>query len=100
MWQLSGRRQKRTSSALAYAQLSVYRMQNLRVTKVFTLLTMPLANLNAGVLIITETAADCATEKPTIEGLSQNHLSTYGLSRVKLGLGVLRKSRIFRRYLL
>ena len=58
LWQLSGRRQKRASSALAYDQLQVYRMQNLRVTKAFILPTMPLANLNAGVLIITESAVD------------------------------------------
>ena len=61
---------------------------------------MPLTNLNAGVLMVTETAADWVTEKPTIEELSQNYLSTFDLSRVKLGLGVLRKSRMFRRYLL
>ena len=91
---------KTDPSAAVDDQLWVLRMQNLRIIDASIMPTMPSANLNAGVLMIMEITADWVTEEPTIGVLSQNQLNTYNLSHVKLGLGVLRKSLMFRRYLL
>ena len=79
---------KTDQSATVDDQLWVLRMQNLRVIGASIMPTMPLANLNAGVLMIEENGADLMLETPSLYGLSQNRSSTIYLSRVKLGLGV------------
>ena len=92
--------QKRGSSALANDQLQAYGIQNLRIIEAFLIPTMPMENLNAGVLMIVKTIAGRMTENATLEVLSQNYLSTAYLSCMKLGLGGLRRSRVLRLYLI
>ena len=95
LWRL-----KRGSSTPVNYELQVYTMQNLRSIEPSIMPTMLLANLNAGVLMIAKNGVDWVLQKPPLERLSQNFLSTIYLSRVKLDLGALRKSRMFRRYLI
>ena len=79
---------KTDQSAAVDDQLWDLRMQNLRIIDAFIMATMPLANLNASVLMIEENGADLMLKTPPLPGLSQNRSRTICLSRVKLGLGV------------
>ena len=91
---------KTDQSAAVDDQLWALRMQSLRIIDASIIPTMPLANLNAGVLMIVENSADLMLETPPLLGLSQNRSRTIYLSRVKLGLGVSRKSLMFHLYLI
>ena len=75
-------------SAAVNDQLCVLRIQNLRIIDAFIMPTLPLADLNAGILMIEENGADLMLMTPPLAGLSQNRSRTIYLSRVKLGLGV------------
>ena len=79
---------KTDSSVSVDDQLWVLRMQSLRIIDASIMPTMPLANLNAGVLMIEENGADLMLETPLLLGLFHNRSSTIYLSRVKLDLGV------------
>ena len=79
---------KTDQSAAVDDPLWVLRMQNLRIIDAFIMPTMPLANLNAGVLMIEENGADLILKISPLPGLAQNRSRTIFLSRVKLGLGV------------
>ena len=79
---------KTDQSSAVDDQLWALRMQSLRIIGASIIPTMPLANLNAGVLMIVEHSADLMLETPPLLGLSQNRSRTIYLSRVKLGLGV------------
>ena len=79
---------KTDQSAAVDDPLWVLRMQNLRIIDAFIMPTMPLANLNAGVLMIEENGADFMLKTPPLLRLSQNRSRIIYLSRVKLGLGV------------
>ena len=52
-------------------------MQNLRVIKAFILPTMPLANLNAGVLMIGENGADLMLKTPPLPVAFSKSFSHY-----------------------
>jgi choline dehydrogenase len=79
---------KTDSSVSVDDQLWVLRMQSLRIIDASIMPTMPLANLNAGVLMIVENSADLMLETRPLLRLFQNRSRTIYLSRVKLGLGV------------
>jgi choline dehydrogenase len=79
---------KTDSSVSVDDQLRVLRMQSLRIIDASIMPTMPLANLNAGVLMIVENSADLMLETRPLLRLFQNRSRTIYLSRVKLGLGV------------
>ena len=79
---------KTDQSAVVDDQLWVLRMQNLRITDASIMPAMPLANLNAGVLMIEENGADLTLKTPPLPGLSQDRSRIIYFSRVRLGLGV------------
>ena len=57
---------KTDQSAAVDDQLWVLRIQNLRIIDAFIMPTLPLANLNAGVLMISENASELVLENPPI----------------------------------